>query len=108
MSKANLIEFWRELILSDEALEQYKANRTGAVMCHDLTNEERRSILDEDYAAIYRAGVPVELMFQVVILAGIHPRDYMRKLHVSLGYRGRGMLTAEEALKAAGNFTPSS
>jgi hypothetical protein len=92
MSKATLIEFCRELILSDEAMERYKVDRADAIAHYDLTNEERLSLLNDDYAVIYKRGVPLELLFQVILLAGTDPREYMRKLHSGLNYTGRGSL----------------
>ena len=108
MSKATLIEFWRDLILSDEALERYKTNREDAIARYDLTEEESLDLSNDDYAAIYKAGVPVELLFQGILLAGLNPRAYMQKLHSGLNYRGRGLITAEAAFSGdAGNFTPT-
>jgi hypothetical protein len=108
MSKATLIEFWRDLILRDEALERYKVNRPDAVARYDLTEAERLSLLNDDYAALYKRGVPVELLFQGILLAGLDPREYMRKLHSGLNYTGRGLITAETAAPShSGSWTPS-
>ena len=97
MSKATLIEFWRGLILSDEALERFKTDRADAVARYDLANDERLGLINDDYGASYSKGVPVEIMFQAIILLGIDPLDYMRKLHGDLNYTGPGRVTAESA-----------
>jgi hypothetical protein len=108
MSKATLIEFWRELMLSDEAMEQYKANREDAIARYDLTDHERLSLLNDDFAAIYKGGVPLELLLQVSILAGHHPYEYMQKLQSGLNYTGRGMITAGSASSSRhGSWVPS-
>lgn len=108
MSKVALIEFWRDLILSDEAMERYKANREDAVARYELTEEERLSLLNDDFAAIYKRGVPLELLFQGILLAGIHPREYMQRLHGGLEYTGRGLIVSgAESPDRSGNWTPS-
>lgn len=107
MSKAALIEFWRDLILSDDALESYKSNRDNLVCRADLTEQERHSLLSDDFAAIYRSGVPLELLFQGILLAGLNPREYMSRLHSGLGYSGRGYVDPQSISGDAGNFTPS-
>jgi hypothetical protein len=108
MSKATLIEFWRDLILSNEAMERYKANRQDAVGRYDLTEEERLSLLNDDFAGVYKGGVPLELLFQGILLAGIHPREYMRRLQRGLGYTGRGLIASgPESPGNSGNWTPS-
>lgn len=107
MSKATLIEFWRDLILSDDAMTRYTADRQDAIARYELTEDESRSLVQDDYAAMYRRGVPLELMFQGILLAGIHPRDYFAALHQGLGYTGRGVVLAGSAAAAEGNWTPS-
>lgn len=97
MSQATLINFWRDLMLSDDAMERFKMRREDAVARYDLTDEERRSLLNDDFAAIYKGGVPLELLLQATLLAGYNPREYMAKLHSGLNYTGRGMVSAESA-----------
>jgi hypothetical protein len=107
MSKATLIEFWRDLMLSDEAMEQYKVNRKDAVAHYDLSDQERHSLLNDDFAAIYKGGVPLELLLQVSVLAGLHPYEYMQKLHSGLNYTGRGMIAAGAAASSElGSWIP--
>ena len=94
MSKATLIDFYRDLMISDEALEQYKLNRPNALTRYDLTDAERSSVLNDDFAAIYRGGVPLELLIQANILTGLHPFEYMQKLQSGMNYTGPGMIPA--------------
>jgi hypothetical protein len=105
MSKATLIEFWRDLLLSDDALEQYKSQRADAVGRYDLTDDERRNLLEDDFAAIYRRGVPRELLFQGILLAGHHPREYMRRLQEGLKYAGRGTIAIDASSTDRGSWT---
>jgi hypothetical protein len=105
MSKATLIEFWRDLLLSDHALEQYKSQRADAVGRYDLTDDERRNLLEDDFGAIYRRGIPQELLFQGILLAGIDPREYMRRLHEGLNYAGRGTITTDASSTDRGSWT---
>jgi hypothetical protein len=108
MSKATLIEFWRDLMLSDEAMERYKVNREEAVARYDLTDGERLSILKDDFAAIYTGGVPLELLLQATVLAGLHPYEYMQKLHSGLNYTGPGTIAAGTASSSRhGSWVPS-
>jgi hypothetical protein len=108
MSKATLIEFWRDLILSDEAMQRYKVNRAEAISCYILTEEERLSLLNEDYASLYRRGVPLELLFQGILLMGLNPVEYLRKLQNGLNYTGPGKIaTGAAGSTRSGNWTPS-
>jgi hypothetical protein len=77
MSKAALIEFWRDLILSDNALELFKQDRTAAAARPHFTDAERTMLATDDFAGLYRAGVPVELLFQGILLAEMNPLAYM-------------------------------
>lgn len=107
MSKATLIEFWRDLILSDEAMQRYQADPADAVERYDLTEDERRSLLNDDYAWIYKRGVPVELLFQAILLAGRNPVQYMQKLQNGLGYTGPGLIApGAEFAGLPGVWTP--
>lgn len=108
MSKAALIEYWRGTLLSDAAMDDYKERREDALAGHDLTDGERSSLLTDDYAELYRRGIPVELLFQVILLADVHPLVYMSKLHAGLGYAGPGLVTPEiAAASGKGSYTPS-
>jgi hypothetical protein len=108
MSRATLIEFWRDLMLSDEAMERYKVNREDAVARYDLTEMERLCVLKDDFAAIYKGGVPLELLLQVSVLAGLHPYEYMQKLHSGLNYTGPGMIAAGTTSSSRhGSWVPS-
>jgi hypothetical protein len=87
-------------------MKRYKANREDAVIQYGLTEEERLSLLNDDFAAIYKKGVPLELLFQGILLAGTHPREYMRRLHRGLEYTGRGLIASgAESPGNSGNWT---
>jgi hypothetical protein len=105
MSKATLIDFWRDLLLSDDALEEYKLRRADAVGRYDLTDDERRNVLEDDFAAIYKRGVPRELLFQGILLAEYHPREYMRRLQGGLKYTGRGTIATDAGSADRGSWT---
>jgi Aromatic-ring-opening dioxygenase LigAB, LigA subunit len=56
MSKYQVDKVMREVILDGKVARAFKADTEKLLQGHDLTAEEKKALIDVDYATLYRLG----------------------------------------------------
>lgn len=88
MSLYQLSKLLYTLNREDAAKARFKSDPEGLVDGFDLTDEERKAVLDQDVGLIYVLGVNGQILMHFAALCGIAWPDYLQAMRDGVKVHG--------------------
>lgn len=88
MSLYAVQKFLFELNRSDELQQRYLADRAGALDRFDLTDEERRALIEPDVGLLFHLGVNGQILMHFAAFHQIEWSDYLQRMRDGIQRHG--------------------
>ena len=80
MSLYQLSKFLYQLNRDEDLKVRFRGDPPGAIKAFDLTEEERRAILEPDIGLLYVLGVNGQILMHYAAFCGIEWPDYLQRM----------------------------